>query len=116
MRVYRNAVLIALLGFHIGAQAQLPLERPSKEDIVCIVYEFELTPDGKAHNIKVSQIFWQKDRSDASGALTQAEKERGAAFTTLHQYHPRPDQVGKKRYDFVLFDTKSRNFDRGTRP
>ena len=115
MRACFRFILIALLIFRVAAFAQMTLQPPNRENIVCLVYEFDLTPDGQAHHVKLSQIFWQKDRRDASDALTKEEKERGAAFISLREYHPRPDQVGKKRYDFVLFDTKSRSFDNGTR-
>jgi hypothetical protein len=107
---YIIVLLIALVTVRLEATAQTP---PKKEDIVCLVYEFDLTPDGKAHHVKVSQVFWQKDHRDASSVLTDAEKARGATSITSHPYHPRPDHIGKKRYDFVLFDTKSRQFNRG---
>jgi hypothetical protein len=105
---------ISLLSFCSIALAQQ--HAPRKEDIVSVVYEFMLTSDGKPHDIKLSQAFWQKDHSDASGVLSDAEKARGASLIASRPYHPRPDQVGKKRYDFVLFDTKSRQFNRGMRP
>jgi hypothetical protein len=116
MSVVRVAVAISLLTLCVTSKAQSPLQAPKKEDIIGLVYEFVLTADGKPHDIKFSQALWQKDRSDASGAITESEKERGAALLSAQQYHPRPDQVGTKRYDFILFDTKSRSFDRGTRP
>ncbi len=107
--------IVTLLSFCSAALSQQPVH-PRKEDIVAVVYEFTLTPDGKAHDTRVSQAFWQKDHRDASGVLSDAEKARGASLIASHPYHPRPDQVGKKRYDFVLLDTKSRQFNRGTRP
>jgi hypothetical protein len=106
--------VVALLSFCSAALSQQ--HGPRKEDIVSVVYEFTLSADGKPHDIKVSQAFWQKDHSDAMGALTDADKARGASLIASHPYQPRPDQVGKKRYDFVLFDTKSKQFSRGTRP
>ena len=105
--------LVALLSFCSVALSQQHV--PRREDIVVVVYEFTLTADGKAHDIKVSQTRWQKDNTPASITLTDAEKARGATFIAAHPYHPRPDQVGKKRYDYVLFDTKSHQFNWGTR-
>jgi len=70
---YIIILLTALLNFRLVALAQQPPRVPNKEDIVAVVYEFDLTSDGKAHHIKVSQVFRQKDHSDASGALTNAE-------------------------------------------
>jgi len=116
MSAVRLAVAISLLSFGVTSKAQSPLQPPKKEDVIGLVYEFVLTADGKPYDIKFWQALWQRDRSDASGAITDLEKERGAALLSTHQYHPRPDQVGTKRYDFVLFDTKSGSFDRGTRP
>ena len=109
-------LLIALLNLISQAVAQPPTRIPGREDIVNVIYEFDLTADGKAHHIKVSKCEWQKDRSDASTVLTEKEKALGASIIAAHPYHPRPDQIGKKRYDFLLFDTKSRQFNRGTRP
>ena len=106
--------VVALLSFCSASLSQQHV--PRKEDIVSVVYEFTLTADGKPHDIKVSQAFWQKDHSNALNVLTDAEKARGASLIANHPYHPRPDQVGKKRFDFVLFDTKSRQFNRGARP
>jgi hypothetical protein len=112
----RNVILvIVLLSFCSAAVSQQPAHIPRREDIVAVVYKFTLTPDGKAHDIKVSWAFWQKDHSNASGVLTDAEKARGASPIATHRYQPRPDQVCKKRYDFVLLDTKSRQFNWGTR-
>jgi predicted N-formylglutamate amidohydrolase len=107
-------ILVALLTSCSAALAQQ--HAPRKEDIISVVYEFTLTADGKPHDIKVSQAFWQKDHSNALSVLSDAEKTHGASLIVSHPYHPRPDQVGKKRYDFVLFDSKSRQFNRGTRP
>ena len=75
----------------------------SREDIV-IVYEFMLTSGGMPYAIKVSQVF-RRERSplDASRAITDTDKLRGADLIATHRYHPRPDEVGKKRYDIVLF-------------
>ena len=110
----RNIILlIALLNSCSVALSQERL--PRREDIAVVVYEFTLTADGNAHDIKVSQTRWQKDNSVASVGLTDAEKTRGASMIAGHPYQPRPDQVGKKRYDYVLFDTKSREFNWGTR-
>jgi hypothetical protein len=112
-----NTRYITLLTFLTLCSAALCQQHvPRKEDIVSVVYEFTLTADGKPHDIKVSRAFWQKDQSDASAVLTDADKAHGTALIASHPYHPRPDQVGKKRYDFVLFDTKSKQFSRGTRP
>ena len=109
----RHAALVALLIFHSPATGQVPLRIPNKEDTIAVVYEFELSADGKAHEIKVSLMLHQKDGSNASGALTDEETKRGASLIAEHPYHPQPDQVGTKRYDFVLFDTKSREFSWG---
>jgi hypothetical protein len=59
----RYIISIALLSFCSAALCQQHVAR--KEDIVSFVYEFTLAADGKAHDIKVSQAFWQKDHSDA---------------------------------------------------
>src|SRR3954468_6271842 len=114
MNIRAPIATIALLSFFSIVLAQQ--HAPRKEDVVSVVYEFTLSADGKPHNIKVSQAFWQKDHRDAMGVITDGEKARGASLIPSHPYHPRPDQIGKKRFDFVLFDTKSKQFSRGTRP
>jgi hypothetical protein len=114
MNIRTLITTVSLLSFCSVALAQQ--DAPRKEDIVAVVYEFTLSADGKPHNIKVSQAFWQKDHSDALRVLSDSEKARGASVIASDPYRPRPDQVGKKRYDFVLFDTKSRQFSPGTRP
>jgi len=105
---------IALLSFCSATLSQQYV--PRKDDILGVIYEFTLTADGKAHNIKFVQAFWQKDKRNAPGIMTDAEKARGASVIAAHPYHPRSNEVGKKRYDAVLFDTKSRTFNWGIRP
>jgi hypothetical protein len=108
-----SLIISALFALHSAAFSQQQPYVPKGKDIVAVIYEFMLTPDGKAHDIKVAKVFWQKDQRDASDVLTDADKSRGAMLIATHSYHPRPDQVGVKRYDSVLFDAKSRQFNRG---
>ena len=106
--------IIAILSF-----ASVALARPqadSREEIVVIVYEFMLTSGGMPYAIKVFQAFRQSDRSDASRTIADTDKLRGADLIANHRYHPRPDEVGKKRYDIVLFDTRTHQLNGGTRP
>ena len=104
--------IVAILSFASAALARPQTQ--SREDIV-IVYEFMLTSGGMPYAIKVFQVFRQSDRSDASRAITDTDKLRGADLIATHRYHPRPDEVGKKRYDIVLFDTRTHQLNRGTR-
>jgi hypothetical protein len=108
--------IIAVLSFASGTFAQPHRLVPGKQDIIVIVYEFMLTSSGMPYAIKVSQVFHRSDRSDASRAITDAEKARGADLIATHRYHPRPEEVGKKRYDLILLDTKSRRLNRDARP
>src|SRR5437763_13189397 len=89
---------------------------PRIQDIVDVIYEFDVAPDGTPHNFKVSRCFRPNLSGDASGALSAAEKAQGAAIIAHHRYSVRPDQVSKKRYEFLLFDTVSRHFSWGIRP
>jgi len=111
-------VIAALVLVHVAMQAwaQVPTGPPRREDIVDVIYEFDVASDGKPHNLKVSRCERAIDRSDASRLLTAAEKAKGASIIAYHRYRTRPDQIGKKRYDFLLFDTKSRTFSWGYRP
>jgi hypothetical protein len=114
----KTRVLILLLSVSqaVGAFAQSAAGPPRREDIVDVIYEFDVAPNGKPHNFKVSRCERATDRSDASGLLSATEKAKGASIIAFHHYPTRPDQVGKKRYEFLLFDTRSRRFSWGYRP
>ena len=112
----RILVLVVILSQAAGAFAQSTAGPPRREDIVDVIYEFDVAPDGKPHNFKVSRCERAIDRSDASGLLSAAEKTKGASIIAFHHYRTRPDQVGQKRYEFLLFDTRSRRFSWGYRP
>jgi hypothetical protein len=106
--------IIAILSFASAALARPQAD--NREEIVVIVYEFMLTSGGMPYAIKVFQVFRQSDRSDASRTITDTDKLRGADLIATHRYRPRPDEVGKKRYDIVLFDTRTHQLNRGARP
>ena len=109
-------LIITVLAVVHSTVAQGPAGPPRRENIVDVIYEFDVAPDGTPHNFKVSRCERAIDRSDASRSLTEAEKAQGAAIIAHHKYRTRPDQVGKKRFDFLLFDTRSRHFSWGLRP
>jgi len=111
-------LIIAFSAFFLvtSAVAQPAAGPPRPQDIVDVIYEFDVAPDGTPHNFKVARCERPTDRSDASRALTAAEKAQGTAIIAHHKYPISPNQVGKKRYDFLLFDTRSRHFTWGLRP
>ena len=108
--------ILIVYAFVLNAFAQSSSVLPRREDIVDVIYEFDVPPDGKPQHLKVSRCERAIDRSDASDLLTAADRAKGASIIAVHHYRTRPDQVGKKRYDFLLFDTRSKRFSWGTRP
>src|SRR5437773_10735027 len=93
-------ILLVLVQFASHLWAQVPTGPPRREDIVDVIYEFDVAPDGKPHNIKVSRCERAIDRSEASRLLSAADKAKGAGIIVQHRYRTRADQVGQNRYDF----------------
>lgn len=117
MKLHRLIIVILIIqAFALNAFAQSSSVLPRREDIVDVIYEFDVASDGKPQNIKVSRCERAIDRSNASALLTAADRAKGASIIALHHYRIRQDQVGKKRYDFLLFDTRSKRFSWGARP
>jgi hypothetical protein len=109
-------ILLMLLSQAVDALAQSSGALPRKQDIVNVIYEFDVASDGKPQHIKVSRCERAIDRSDGSSLLPAADRAKGASIIAVHHYRTRPDQVGRKRYDFLLFDTRSKRFSWGARP
>ena len=112
-RGFLSFLLLLAVSF-TGARRAQAADKPEIDEIVTVIFEFRLTADGKAQNIQVVKCMHPRDRSDAGEVLTDFEKRAGVRIMAARPYHPRPDQVGIKRYDFLLFDTKTRRFVKGT--
>jgi hypothetical protein len=110
MKISGVIMLLALLSLACGLASQEPTRNAKQGDIVKVFYEFGVTAAGKPYYIKFTKCTWQKDSSNAADALTRVKKTRGAYVIASYRYHPRPQQIGKRHSDFLLFDPKSRQF------
>jgi hypothetical protein len=109
MRMLRQSVaLLAVLA--LMASSAQAIERPNIDDLITVIFEFDFTKDGKIQHIKVFRCEHPKDRSEAKGVLTAQEKAMGISIIASRPYRLKRDEIGPKRYDGILFDTRVRKY------
>jgi len=79
-------------------------------DHTTVIFAFTMAPDGSRRDIKVFRYEDPMDRHEVKDALSEKEKRTGIALIAQRK-HPIPkEEVGKTKYDFILFDNRTRRY------
>lgn len=79
-------------------------------DMVLVTFAFDVHRDGSVHNIRVWRCSNAKDLSLADDALTPEEKAAGISIVASSHMKAAPDDLGKTRYTYLIFDKRHRTY------
>jgi hypothetical protein len=85
-------------------------EQFKPSDHLVALFGFTMASDGSRRDIKFIRCQDPMDLHVVKGALTEKEKFEGIRLMAQRK-HPIPQQeVGKTRYDYILFDNRTRSY------
>jgi len=85
-------------------------ERFKRWDHITVIFAFTMAADGSRRDISVFRCEDPMDRAEVKNALTEKDKRAGIALIAQRK-HPIPkEEVGKTKYDFILFDNHTRSY------
>jgi len=85
-------------------------EQFKRWDHITVIFAFTMAPDGSRRDIKVFRCEDPMDRHEVKAALTEKEKRAGITLIAQRK-HPIPkEEIGKTKYDFILFDNHTRSY------
>ena len=79
-------------------------------NIVVTVFQFTMAPDGSRGDIKFVMSRDPMDLHIEEGALTEKEKRAGIHLMAQRKAPISLQEVGKTRYDYILFDGRTRSY------
>lgn len=79
-------------------------------DHITVIFAFTMAPDGSRQNISVFRCEDPMDRHEVKNALTEKEKRAGIALIAQRKHPIAKEEVGKTKYDFILFDNRRRHY------
>jgi hypothetical protein len=79
-------------------------------DMVLVTFAFDFHRDGSVHNIRVWRCSNAKDLGLADDALTAEEKAAGIRIVASSHMQVAPDDLGKTRYTYLIFDKRHRTY------
>ena len=85
-------------------------ERLQRWDHVTVIFEFVMAADGSRKDIRMFRYEDPADRHELKGVLTEKEKQAGIAVMAQRKHPVTREDVGKKKYDFLLFDKHTRKY------
>ena len=85
-------------------------ERLQRWAHVTVIFEFVMASDGSRKDIKVFRYEDPADRHELKEVLTEKEKRSGIAIMAQRKHPVGGEDVGKTKYDFLLFDKHTRKY------
>jgi hypothetical protein len=85
-------------------------EQFKRWDHITVIFAFTMASDGSRRDIKVFRCEDPMDEHEVKNALTEKEKRAGIELIAQRKHAIPKEEVGKTKYDFILFDNHTRSY------